>query len=140
MRISDWSSDVCSSDLHIARGFQHQNEEEQNKDLRQEDDHRAHTVDDAVNQEGSHDPFRHLLRHKGSDGCKPAFNHPYGRFGPGKDCLKHDEKQRWPTASKATTTWTRPSLPSHPGSSPTPPPTRTGRRKTQPTTAACTTT
>src|SRR3546814_16243046 len=60
----------------------------------------TYTVDDAVNQEGSHDPFRHLLRHKGSDGCKPAFNHPYGRFGPGKDCLKHDEKQRgkndWP--------------------------------------------
>src|SRR3546814_14171769 len=106
MRISDWSSEVCSSDLdkgcadHIARGFQHQNEEEQNKDLRQEDDHRAHTVDDAVNQEGSHDPFRHLLRHKGYDGCKPAFNHPYGLFGPGNDCPKHEEKHRgtnyWP--------------------------------------------
>src|SRR3546814_17196780 len=87
MRISDWSSDVCSSDLHIARGFQHQNEEEQNKDLRQEDDHRAHTVDDAVNQEVSHDPFRHLLRHKGSDAYKTAFNIPYGCFGPGIDCL-----------------------------------------------------
>ena len=87
----------------VARLLEHQDEEEQDQDLRQEHEHAADAGDDAVDQQAA----QRALGQHGADGVAErrggGLDPAHRRLGPGEHRLEHQEQQQPPAASGPST-------------------------------------